>query len=167
MEYIEKRKDYNYYKKCNELIERLAMDNKAKSIIDIGGYNGFFVKNTPIEKKTCLDIRDIKPLKNINFINEDFLTWKVKEKYDVAICMQVLEHLDNTTIQNFTDKLFTLSNHVIISVPYKWRKGWCKYHKQDPVDHSKLKKWTKKRPNESFIIKDDGAERLIAYYNQS
>ena len=30
MEYIEKRKDYNYYKKCNELIERLAMDNKAK-----------------------------------------------------------------------------------------------------------------------------------------
>ena len=48
MEYTKQRKDINYYKICNELIERIAMDNQSKSIIDVGGWNGFFVK-----KYTC------------------------------------------------------------------------------------------------------------------
>ena len=30
---------------------------------------------------------------------------------------------------------------LIVSVPYKWAKGFCKYHKQDPVDESKLAEW--------------------------
>tara|TARA_B100001758_G_scaffold247851_1_gene267753 strand:+ start:10366 stop:10863 length:498 start_codon:yes stop_codon:yes gene_type:complete len=164
MEYIEQRKDAKYYKKCNELIERIAMDNKSKSIIDIGGWNGFFVKNTPIDKKVCLDKINREPEKGVEFINADFLKWNAKEKYDIVLCMQVLEHLEDDQISPFIEKLFSLTNHVIISVPYKWRKGWCKFHKQDPIDHGKLKSWTNRRPFESYLVKDGKTERLICYY---
>lgn len=170
MEYTKQRKDIKYYKKCNELIERIAMDNQSKSIIDIGGWNGFFVKNTPIEKKVCLDKRirkDKKPVKEVEFINADFIKWKTEEKYDIVLCMQVLEHLEDNQIFLFIEKLFSLTDHVIISVPYKWRKDWCKFHKQDPIDHAKLKLWTNRRPFESFLVKDNKTERLICYYKKS
>ena len=91
----------------------------------------------------------------------------LNNKYDVVTCLQVLEHIDDDTVYNFAQKLFTLGNIVIISVPYMWKKGICKYHKQDPVDETKLYGWTKKIPIYSIIIKDNHFNRIINVYIQN
>ena len=55
MNYPEKRKDLHYYKKCIELIDQISMKNMSQSIIDIGGWNGSFIKDFSIKEKVCLD----------------------------------------------------------------------------------------------------------------
>lgn len=163
-----RKKNLKYQQECLELVEKLKKEYYMETVIDVGGWDGFFVKRTSFKEKTVVDIKDRGALKNIEYVHEDFLTWKCDKKYDLAVCMQVLEHLDTKSIQPFVEKLFKLSDHVVISVPYKWKKGFCKYHKQDPVTVEKLNRWTDGRvPDNMKLIKDDGSERLICYYKQN
>ena len=81
--------------------------------------------------------------------------------------MQVLEHLSDKDVSLFAQKLFKVSDHVVISVPFMWHEKFCKYHKQDPVGFSKLKKWTLKKPTEHYLVREkDNVLRLIAYYKK-
>ena len=164
-EYEKKRKDLKYYSKSLEIIEKIKNDNNSKSIIDIGGWAGGFISRTSLETKVCLDriSKDEETIEGVELIIEDFLKWDVK-RFDIVCCMQVLEHIDDENVEKFAEKLFSISDHVVISVPYKWPKNYCKYHKQDPVDEYKLKMWTKREPTESYIIKDGRVSRIICYY---
>lgn len=166
--YSEKRKDLKYYEKSLQIIEAIKDANSSKSIIDIGGWGGAFVNRTTLDKKVCLDIRNRKALdvsEDVTVIIDDFLKWNI-QRHDIACCMQVLEHISDEYVEEFAEKLFKVADHVIISVPYRWKKGFCKYHKQDPINYTKLKVWVKRDPTESHIIKDkDKAKRLICYYN--
>jgi hypothetical protein len=157
--YYKLRSEMFYYKKIQEMLSEM----KFTSIIDIG------CKKSPIFEnidntvyKSMLDILPTKPLPNINNITADFYTWEPDRKYDVAVCLQVLEHLDRP--QDFAKKLFDIADTIIISVPYKWPKGSCKYHIQDPVDEKKLLSWTDREPYEKYII-NDNKYRLICRYN--
>lgn len=167
MKYLERRKDLHYYKKCIELIDQISLKNMPQSIIDIGGWNGFFIKDLSIKEKVCLD-KKVKSgdYDDVKYIEKEFLKWDADKQYDIVLCMQVLEHLNDKEIHAFTEKLFQIGKSVIISIPYKWRKGWCKNHKQDPVDYTKLKSWTKRNPFESYLVKDKGVERLICHYKE-
>ena len=90
---------------------------------------------------------------------------EIYKKYDVVVCLQVLEHIDHDIVKKFTQKLFQVGKTVIISVPYKWELGKCKYHVHDPVDESKLYSWTKRYPKKTWIITEkNGVKRLIALY---
>lgn len=159
--YYIQRKESNYYKKVNDILSKLQFT----SIIDIGAR-----KSPTLEKvdnniyKSSLDIIDIKNEdKNINYIKADFYTWVPDRKYDIVLCLQVLEHLDKPT--EFAQKLFDTGNKVIISLPYKWPKGRCIYHVQDPVDENLIKQWTNRNPLESYIIEEDnGIKRIICVY---
>ena len=163
--YSEKRAHLRYYNECLNLIKKIQSQHNIQSVIDIGGQCGFFVSNTTIQNKTSLDEKPYEPYsKDIKIINEEFLTWDVNKKYDMAICMQTLEHIEDKDIINFTRKLFTLSSHLIISVPHKWEKGSCRYHHQDPIDKQKLFSWTGRKPDEYIIVKQHSGKRLIAYY---
>ncbi|WP_417739668.1 hypothetical protein, partial [Rosistilla oblonga] len=51
----------------------------------------------------------------------------------------------------------------IVSVPYQWRRGQCIWHKQDPVDETKLAGWLGE-PDRSQIIDDAGVRRMVATY---
>ncbi|MAH50574.1 hypothetical protein CMI37_32435 [Candidatus Pacearchaeota archaeon] len=163
------REGLKYYKKSLEIIENIKNKYNCKSIVDIGGWAGNFVGKTSLNKKTCLDWwrrTDTKTPEDVKLIIEDFLTWEI-ERHDIACCMQVLEHMPDEYVEEFAKKLFHVAPHVIISVPYKWRAGMCKYHKQDPVDKYKLKKWVGREPNFCYIVKDGMAERLVCYYGIS
>jgi len=158
--YYEERKEYNYYKKVNEILSKLQFT----SIIDIGGR-----KSPILEKinnniyKSLLDISKINnDDKNINYITADFYKWVPDKKYDVVLCLQVLEHLEKPT--EFAQKLFDTGNKVIISLPYKWAKGFCVHHIQDPVDEKLIKQWTNRNPLETYIIEDNGVKRIICVY---
>ena len=165
--YEKKRYDLLYYKKVLSLIEdkrKLSFN----SIIDIGGWRGSFVERTKIPNKTILDLHKMKQKNdNIKRISADFLKYKTNIKYDIVTCLQVLEHINDKNVGLFAKKLFELAARcVIISVPYKWKKEYCKWHLQDPIDEKKLFSWTLKTPNNQYIITEkNGIQRLIAVYN--
>lgn len=159
--YYNERKESNYYKKVVELVNNF---NKITSIIDIGGRRSPVLENLNKSIYRCsLDIQPIKEFsKEIHLITANFYTWIPDKKYDIILCLQVLEHLDNP--REFAQKLFSVGKIVIISVPYKWPKGFCKYHVQDPVDEKLIKAWVDREPTMSYIISDKNVERIICVY---
>ncbi len=163
--YETRRKDYNYYKKVNEIIKQMNKDPEVNSIIDVGGWKGAFLKSVNIKEKTIIDLHKMGNISDdIIRISNNFLTYSFTKKYNIVICLQVLEHINDKNVKKFAQKLFSISNkYVIITVPYKWKKGICKYHLQDPVDHDKLFKWTSRVPSNTFIVKDR-LPRLVAVY---
>lgn len=164
--YYDDRKDFLYYKKCIDILQELSSYNK--SIIDVGGWKGDFIKNLHFfNDRTVTDLHK-KPSNfpsNVKFISGDFTKINFNRKYDIVTCMQVLEHIPHNKIHQFTQKLFNLGKTVIISIPYKWDKNFCKYHIHDPVDEYKLYKWTKKVPSKLYLVRENNkTERLIAIY---
>jgi hypothetical protein len=158
--YYHNRKDFNYYNKVKEILHRLHFS----SIIDVG------CRKSPVmeglsEKiyKTMVDIEEIPPVDGIHTIQADFYTWEPDRKYDVVLCLQVLEHLDKP--KEFAEKLLQVGKTVIISVPYKWKQGSCKDHRQDPVDESKIRGWMGREPDEQYIIADKSMKRIICVYH--
>jgi hypothetical protein len=158
--YWKSRKECNYYKKVLQLIQNY---NNYESIIDVGSANTELLKDLPFKDKVCLDFNKLPELEGIKTVKCDFYKWIPDKKYDIVVSLQVLEHLDDPEL--FTKKLFELSNKIlIISTPYKWPKGFCKYHVQDPVDEDKIFSWTGRVPNESYIIEDASVKRIICVY---
>lgn len=159
--YWKSRKECRYYKKVIELIQDYGVD--CKSIIDVGSANTELLKEMIFEEKVCLDYDKVPDVPGIKSIKCDFYKWTNDKKYDIVTCLQVLEHLDNP--EAFAKKLFDLSQKiVIISVPYKWKKGFCKYHVQDPVDENKILSWTGRDYDEAYIIEDASVKRIVLVY---
>lgn len=157
--YYESRKEFNYYKKIIEVLEGLEYE----SILDVGASRSPILENLgPNVEKVLLDINTIPSLDGIRNIQDNFFTWTPDKHYDIVLCLQVLEHLEDPT--TFAQKLFTVARKtVIISVPYRWQKGTCKWHIQDPVTLEKFHKWTGRPPSQQFIV-TDCLPRLICVY---
>ena len=160
--YWQQRTKHLYYKKIVEIVNE-KFDN-CNSVIDVGSSNTEILKQfTNIKNKTALDKKNLPSIPDINTVHTDFLEYEIVEKFDLVLCLQVLEHLENP--KEFTQKLFSLGENIIISVPYKWKKNQSIYHLQDPVDEDKLKSWTDTDPDELFYITEsDKTERVIALY---
>jgi hypothetical protein len=159
--YWKSRKECNYYKKVLEIIERYS---DQTSIIDIGSANTEILKDLPFKDKTCLDYDKLpEQLSGIKNVKCDFYKWVPDKKYNIVTCLQVLEHLDNP--KDFARKLLNISNKVvIISVPYKWPKGFCIHHVQDPVSVDDIFNWTGRDYDESYIIEDKSVKRMVCVY---
>ena len=166
MGYEEERKEFKYYKKTHDIIEDIQKKTSINNIVDVGGWKGFFVENTNIKDKTVIDLHKMEDKSDgVTRISTNFLEYNPEKKYDIVTCLQVLEHINDNDVEKFAKKLFDISEkYVVISVPYKWKKGICKWHCQDPVDKDKLLKWTSVTPNEEYIITDRGMDRLISVY---
>jgi hypothetical protein len=158
--YWKSRKESNYYKKVLEIIQR---HRNYESIIDIGSANTEILKDLPFKDKVCLDINKLPENEGVRTIKCDFYKWTPDKKYDIVTCLQVLEHLDDPS--TFAKKLFELSKGiVIISLPYMWPMGFCKYHVQDPVSEEKILSWTGRTYNEAYIIEDATVKRIVCVY---
>lgn len=166
-DYWTRRKNLIYYRYVEMIVRGVA--NQAGSIIDIGSSNTSCVEWFDwIPIKHALDKRTPYSSNYVTGIEEDFLNFEPQQKYDLAICLQVLEHVPKAGA--FARKLFNIADSVLISVPYKWPEGDCKYHIHDPVDEEKLEKWTDRSPDYSVVVQEPlivspKGERLIAYYN--
>lgn len=86
-------------------------------------------------------------------IKGDFVKYRPIMFFDLVLCLQVLEHLKDPS--KFAKKLLTIGGVIIISVPYKWERGICREHRQDPVDEQKILDWTSRQPIYSTIVVDD------------
>lgn len=163
--YYDQRQDLTYYDVVRELAYKYGKDKK--SIIDIGSADTPLLENLSwFGRRVAIDKKILpKPGGNITCIQADFASYPFQEGFDVALCLQVLEHLADPAV--FFKKIMDLCDIAIVSVPYQWPAGMCKWHLQDPVDEKKLKVWTGREPLETRIVQDRKNRRLIAVYGGS
>lgn len=158
--YYEARKTMNYYSTVLAVVGHLDY----QTILDVGSRRSPVLEPLPASKeRVTLDRLAVRSPAGIRHIVADFTTWVPDKRYDVVLCLQVLEHLDDPP--SFLKKLFATGSTVIVSVPYRWKKGFCKYHVQDPVTLSKVVEWAGgRKPTAYWIVEDNGLKRLICLW---
>ena len=163
--YWDSRKHFRYVLYVQELVRILEPD--AKSAIDVGARDTPIIEDFDwIEDRSTLDYSNPYSSERVTGISVDFFKFEPLKHYDLALCLQVLEHIHDAA--GFAQKLFQIADRVLITVPYKWRAGANKWHVQDPVDFDKLHRWTEREPLISAIIQERrGARRIFAYYRQT
>jgi len=160
--YWNTRKHLLYYKALFQYMCVAAYD--AQSIIDVGSAGTEYLEWVPwVSDRVMLDAHISKSPSGIRFIEADFINFDLKDRFDVALCCQVLEHVEDPG--SFCDKLKSICKRLIVTVPYNWPIG-APGHIQDPVDEHKLRQWMGLEPNYYQIVHEPFREgRLIAIYD--
>lgn len=159
--YANDRKDLNYYKKVKDYICDLPCN---ESIMDVGCGGTDVVLVGDFKYRTVVNREELNvEYPNTNVIIGDWLKVSVC-KHEIITCCQVLEHLQDKEIEPFIKKLQEKSKYLIVSVPYKWKKGSCQYHKQDPIDEEKFFGWFGVESFQYEIVQDETCKRLIALF---
>ncbi len=162
--YWDRREDLRYYSYVRALLNRLAVN--VQSILDVGSADTPVLEELEwIPRRVTVDKRNPYSSEQVVGIKADFFKYEPEERFEFVICLQVLEHIPNA--KAFAEKLFAVGDHVLISVPYKWKAGASDYHIHDPVDLKKLKLWTGRNPSYYLIVREPHSKtrRLICYYH--
>jgi hypothetical protein len=165
--YWESRQGLMYYEYIRVLGASLAED--AKSLIDVGSHSTSISEEFDwIPDRAALDRGTPYSSENVRGIKADFLEFEPDRRYDFALCLQVLEHVPQADI--FAKKLLAVADRVLVSVPYRWPKGHCTHHCQDPVDEAKLAGWFGREPDYSLVVEEPFCDRqigrrLISYFH--
>lgn len=162
MTYVEERQNFIYYKVLKRILKIISQNND--SIIDVGSFGVDMISDLPLSQKVsvCLN-RPITNKGGVKGYKMDFFKYTPETHFDIVTCFQVIEHVQDA--YNFTQKLFSTGKTVLISLPYKWKEGTCKYHCQDPVDENKIYSWTKTKPDYTWLCQDqDHLYRIICLY---
>ena len=159
-EYWTGRQDLAYYKTVLQYARKYCPN--GKTLLDIGGgvglgcrylerFDGWGRTSVELPTRGC-------SLPGVRTIYAGFSHWPIDRRYDLVLCLQCLEHVDDAA--SFAKKLFHCGPVVVISVPYRWPAPACSEHIHDPVDEQKLNSWTGIDPIATTIIDS----RLVAVY---
>lgn len=165
LRYWERRKDLLYYQVVRILAAGLA--EGAESVLDVGSHGSPYLEwfeDVPV--RTSLDLVEPYRAEGITSIVTDYLAWQPDRRYDLVLCLQVLEHVPDA--RSFARKLLASGRIVIISVPYRWRQGKSKNHVQDPVTMRKIQGWFGRKPNFAHLVAEPGmgTERLVCVFEE-
>jgi hypothetical protein len=166
-DYWERRQGLMYYEYVRALAFPLAAE--ARSLIDVGSHGTSLAEEFDwIPERAALDLRTPYSSERVRGIKADFFVFEPERRYDFALCLQVLEHVPQAEI--FAKKLLAVADRVLVSVPYRWPKGHCRHHCQDPVDEAKLAGWFGREPDYSLVVEEPFRDRqisrrLIAYFH--
>lgn len=145
-DYFEKRRHLTYYKYTRTLLGLLSYN--AKSICDVGSNGVDLISWLPCPEKVSIDLRNPFSGNGVEGIQADFIKYDFARKFETVSCFQVMEHIKSKKIRAFAKKLLTITEKLlIVSVPYMWPKGFCRWHAQDPVDEKKFFSWFDKIPD--------------------
>ncbi len=159
--YKNKRSEYRYYKYIRNLLAILSIN--CDSILDVGSRGMDYISFLPIKEKASIDLEIPLEKDGIESIKGDFLKYEFKKSYDIVCCFQVLEHIEDENVYAFAKRLIEVGKIVVVSVPYMWDKGICKWHCQDPVSIDKLISWFGRPPVFVQNIYDD-LGRMVAIF---
>lgn len=162
--YWHQRRDFIYLRVVQQIAVSIA--GNAISIVDVGS-NG-----TPILEwfpsatlRVSIDRGKPYAAPRIVSIAADFRNWNPMRRFDVGLCLQVLEHVPEPA--DFARKLLDLCDVTIVSVPYRWPEEHYAYHLHDPVDEEKLQAWFGRPPNFSYKVTElFGEERIVCVYDK-
>ncbi len=142
---------------CEDIIKKYKIRNPK--LLDIGCGNGSFgkaLRKRSISRNILLDGFDIfftKDNKKIlgktynKLIMGNIIDYKFREKYDILIANQIIEHIPIEKLHLVLNRLNSMSRFVIISVPFSWHS--LAYNK-DYLNSSIKEK--DEMPNEVFNI---------------
>ena len=138
--YLKNRLQYPYYKYIRTLLGLLSYN--AASICDVGSNGTDMISWLPCKEKVSIDLKNPLQAEGVESITADFITYDFQRKFDIVTCFQVLEHISDDSVKFFANKLLKITERLlIVSVPYRWPQGACKWHLQDPVDEAKFASW--------------------------
>jgi hypothetical protein len=133
---------------------------KPKSLVDVGCGRGAWLKvaqNLGVNNLLGIDgqwnegkliLRNTKKSK-INFINYDLNHFfKVDKKYELAICLEVAEHLNSSAAVNLVRSIINLSDTIVFSAAYNMQGGVMHINERE---HSY---WGKLFLKNNFIVFD-------------
>lgn len=161
--YWMERKDSVYLHVAQQIC--LKYGRQATSVVDIGSNATPTLEwhRANATRLVSIDLKRPYAGEGVESLRADFYEFEPATRFDLATCFQVLEHVDDP--RRFAQKILEVSRVSIVSVPYKWPKGKCKYHRHDPVDEEKMLQWFGKAPLFAYIAKElDGVRRLIHVY---
>ncbi|MCP5036124.1 MAG: class I SAM-dependent methyltransferase [Rhodobacteraceae bacterium] len=162
--YWSDRMDLMYYHYVDYILRTLGRD--AKSMIDIGTANCPYQEWFDwIPERVSFDQAPPYSSENVTGIQDDFLTYDFGRRFDVATCLQVLEHIPRAG--EFMRRLLEISNLVIVSVPFMWPARMMDEHIHDPVSYEKLTKWAGREANFKVVVEEPfrARKRLIAVFD--
>lgn len=93
------------------------------------------------------------PFSDINVVMEDFYEWTPDRTYDLVLCSQVLEHVDDP--KRFLRKLLKTGRTVLASVPYHWKDYNMDYHKHHYLGLDDMRNWAGAHELYSFIADEE------------
>ena len=161
MSYWQQRTDLNYYRVIREWLEATPGD----SLIDVGAFDTPVATWGQFTTRYAVDLYSEPDLPGVIGVCDDWIEWAPPFRFDVLTCLQVIEHLPDDAVRPFVDRLFARSRVQIVSVPWKWPAGRCKWHLQDPIDDAKFCRLMSGRvPVQRQVVTDDGVNRLIARF---
>lgn len=145
-----------------------ALSSGQSSVIDVGSRKCGYLEWFPwFEDRVSLDLQEPYVAPGIRSITADFLEWEPDRTYDLALCLQVLEHVP--PVEAFAAKLLAVSRHTIVSVPYRWRKGSVTSHVHDPIDRKKFESWFPRKPDYLIVAREPLSQRngarIVAYFD--
>lgn len=164
--YWRRRSNLLYYQVVRILASGLAED--AESVLDVGSSACPYLDWFPsIPIKTSLDLRKPYVAEGVQSVTGDFLDWELDRKYDLVLCLQVLEHVPDA--QSFARKLLAAGKIVLVSVPFRWPPNANQHHVHDPVTLEKVVSWFGRKPNFSDVVREpiDGYERLVCVFDKN
>lgn len=161
MPYWSDRQHMRYYSQVLSFARRHAPG--GGSVLDVGGRDCQYIAWLDwFQHKVVIDLKPPPAQPGVDTVAGDFLAWQPAAVFDLVLCLQVLEHLAEPA--PFCRKLLRTGRVAIISVPYRWPQGLCRYHLQDPVDEVKLQGWAGQLMRESSIVRDGNRDRLVAVF---
>jgi SAM-dependent methyltransferase len=122
-------------KSAEKLLSHLFIYFQPKSLVDVGCGRGAWLKvaqNLGVNKLLGIDgqwNKDKLILKNtkkskVNFIYKDLNHFfKIDKKYELAICLEVAEHLKGSSAVNLVKSICNLSDTIIFSAAYNMQGG--------------------------------------------
>ena len=163
--YWDRRRHMLYYEVIRILAQELGKG--AESVIDVGSWNSPTLDWFPdAPNRTSLDLRLPYHADGIQSLTADFLAWEPDRAYDLALCLQVLEHVPDA--RAFARKLLTVASVVMVSVPFRWPASRNPHHVHDPVTLDKIVSWFGRRPNFTYLVREptSAVERVVCVYDR-
>jgi len=158
--YWDKRKDHAYYRAVQVQVEERWPE--ARSILDVGGGHSRILDRFSFERKAVADMATNANLygeeSGVEYFVTDGTTQQFKDgEFDVVICLQTIEH----NMPDPADLLRVARLGVVVTYPYKWRKGTSIHLGKDEA-------WLKGKmgvdPSNHSTAADNGVQRGIAVY---
>jgi len=139
-----------FWQRLERVFDYLARStNKTDNVLDFGGGSGVFCKalSQLYNKITIIDLdtEEVENiiqhyhLDNVECVNSDINKYTSKEKYDVIIATDVLEHFkDLSEPLNFFKKFLAYNGLLIVTLPTEnklYEVGRRIINKKKPIDH--------------------------------
>lgn len=95
-------------------------------VLDVGCAEGYLSVKIAAKARTVVGVdvdknyldnidKDIKALKNASFINGDVLNMDFKERFDVAVLVHAIEHMEKS--RDILKKLSTIAHKILVETP--------------------------------------------------